>query len=33
VQLADFMIEFGVAVSDVETIKLKRLDEGYFGEE
>lgn len=33
VQLADFMIEFGVAVSDVETIKLKRLDEDYFGEE
>jgi len=33
VQLADFMIEFGVGVSDVETIKLKRLDEDYFGEE
>jgi restriction system protein len=33
VQLADYMIEFGVGVSDVETIKLKRLDEDYFGEE
>jgi restriction system protein len=33
VQLADFMIEFGVGVSDVETIKIKRLDEDYFGEE
>jgi restriction system protein len=32
-QLADYMIEFGVGVSDVETIKLKRLDEDYFGEE
>jgi restriction system protein len=33
VQLADLMIEFGVGVSDVETIKLKRLDEDYFAEE
>jgi restriction system protein len=33
VQLADFMIEFGVGVSDVETIKLKRLDEDYFSED
>jgi restriction system protein len=33
VQLTDFMIEFGVGVSDVETIKLKKLDEDYFGEE
>jgi restriction system protein len=33
VQLADFMIEFGVGVSDVETIEIKRLDEDYFGEE
>lgn len=32
VQLADFMIEFGVGVSDVKTIKLKKLDEDYFGE-
>jgi restriction system protein len=32
-QLADLMIEFGVGVSDVETIKLKRVDEDYFGEE
>jgi restriction system protein len=30
VQLADYMIEFGVGVSDVETIRLKRLDEDYF---
>jgi restriction system protein len=33
VQLADFMIEFGVGVTDVETIMLKRLDEDYFGTE
>jgi restriction system protein len=33
VQLANFMIEFGVGVTDVETIKLKRLDEDYFLEE
>lgn len=33
VQLADFMIEFGVGVSEVETIRIKRLDEDYFGEE
>ena len=33
VQLAEYMIEFGVGVSDVETIKIKRLDEDYFGEE
>lgn len=32
-QLADLMIEFGVGVSEVETIKLKRVDEDYFGEE
>jgi restriction system protein len=33
IQLADFMIEFGVGVSDDGTISLKRLDEGYFEEE
>ena len=33
VQLAEYMIEFGVGVTDVETIKIKRLDEDYFGEE
>jgi restriction system protein len=33
VQLAEYMIEFGVGVSDVETIKLKKLDEDYFAEE
>ena len=32
-RLADFMIEFGVGVSDVETIKLKKLDEDYFVDE
>jgi restriction system protein len=31
--LADLMVEFGVGVSDVETIKLKKLDEDYFAEE
>jgi restriction system protein len=33
VQLAEYMIEFGVGVSDVETIKLQRLDEDYFSED
>jgi restriction system protein len=33
VQLADYMVEFGVGVSNVDTIKLKRLDEDYFEEE
>ena len=32
-QLADLMIEFGVGVSDVETIRLRKVDEDYFGEE
>jgi restriction system protein len=32
-QLTDFMIEFGIGVTDVETIKIKRLDMDYFGEE
>lgn len=32
-QLAELMIDFGVGVSDVETIRLKRLDEDYFAEE
>lgn len=32
-QLADLMIEFGVGVSDVETIRLKKVDEDYFAEE
>ena len=31
-QLAELMIEFGVGVSEVETIKLKRVDEDYFEE-
>jgi restriction system protein len=33
VELANFTIEFGVGVIDVETIKLKKLDEDYFLEE
>jgi restriction system protein len=32
-QLAELMIEFGVGVSDVDTIRLRRVDEEYFGEE
>ena len=32
-QLADLMIEFGVGVSDVQTIRLKKVDEDYFAEE
>ncbi len=32
-QLAELMIEFGVGVSDVETIKLRKVDEDYFAEE
>jgi restriction system protein len=32
-QLADLMIEFGVGVNDVETIRLRKVDEDYFGEE
>jgi restriction system protein len=33
VQLANFMIEFGIGVSDVGTVKIKKIDEDYFGEE
>lgn len=32
-QLAQLMIEYGVGVSDVQTIRLKKLDEDYFAEE
>jgi restriction system protein len=32
-QLAQLMIDFGVGVSDIETIRLWRLDEDYFAEE
>lgn len=32
-QLSELMIDYGIGVSDVETIKLKKLDEDYFGEE
>jgi restriction system protein len=31
--LAELMIEFGVGVTGKESIKLRRLDEGYFEEE
>jgi restriction system protein len=32
-QLADYMIEFGVGVNEIETIRLNRLDEDFFAEE
>jgi len=32
-QLADLMIEFGIGVTEVEVVRLKRIDEDYFGEE
>jgi restriction system protein len=32
-RLAEFMIEFGVGVSTVETIRLQRVDEDYFTDE
>jgi restriction system protein len=32
-QLAQLMIEYGVGVSDVQTIRLKKLDEDYFADE
>lgn len=32
-QLAQFMIDFGVGVSEVEALKLVRVDEDYFGED
>ena len=32
-QLAQLMIDYGVGVSEVETVRLKRLDEDYFTEE
>ena len=32
-QLADLMIEFGVGVSDVQTIRLKKVDEDFFAED
>lgn len=31
--LCDLMIEYGIGVSDVETLRLKKLDEDYFSEE
>jgi restriction system protein len=31
-QLADLMIDYGVGVSEGETLKLKKLDEDYFGD-
>ena len=32
-QLTQLMIDYGIGVADVETIRLKRADEDYFGEE
>jgi restriction system protein len=32
VELAELMIDYGVGVSEGETLKLKKLDEDYFGE-
>jgi restriction system protein len=32
-QLAELMIDFGIGVADVETIRLKRIDEDYFAED
>jgi restriction system protein len=32
-QLAELMIDYGIAVTEVETVKLLRIDEDYFGEE
>jgi restriction system protein len=32
-QLAQLMIDYGIGVSAVETLRLMRLDEDYFGEE
>jgi len=32
-KLADLMIEFGIGVTEFETVRLKRLDEDYFVEE
>jgi restriction system protein len=32
-QLAQLMIDYGIGVADVETIRLKRIDEDYFVED
>jgi restriction system protein len=32
-QLAQLMIDYGIGVAEVETIRLKRVDEEYFAEE
>lgn len=32
-QLADLMIDYGVGVTEVSTVRLVRVDEDYFGEE
>ena len=32
-QLAELMIEFGIGVTEIEVVRLKRIDEDYFGEE
>ena len=31
--LAQFMIDFGVGVTEVDTYKVKKLDHDYFDEE
>ena len=30
-QLAELMTDYGVGVSEGETLKIKKLDEDYFG--
>jgi restriction system protein len=32
-QLAGLMIDYGIGVADVETVRLKRIDEDYFSED
>ena len=32
-QLADFMIDFGIGVTESSTYHVKRIDSDYFGEE
>jgi restriction system protein len=32
-QLTELMIEFGIGVSEIKTIRLKRIDEDYFADE
>jgi restriction endonuclease Mrr len=32
-QVAELMLDYGIAVTDVETVKLLRIDEDYFSGE